>query len=46
MTRPPIALPFRWLDAEKLAAAKADFMKMEAEGIIRRSTSQWTSSLH
>jgi hypothetical protein len=33
-TGPPIASPFRRLDAEKLAAAKADFMKMEAEGII------------
>jgi hypothetical protein len=39
-------LPFLWLDAEKLADAKADFMKMEAEGIIRRSSSPWTSPPH
>jgi hypothetical protein len=45
-TGPPIASPFRRLDAEKLAAAKADFMKMEAEGIIRRSSSPWASPLH
>ncbi len=45
-TGQPNALPFRWLDAEKLAAAKADFMKMEAEGIIRRSSSPWASPLH
>jgi hypothetical protein len=43
---PPIALPFWRLDAEKLAAAKADFMKMEAEGIICRSSSPWASPLH
>jgi hypothetical protein len=41
----PIASPFQWLDAEKLAAAKADFMKMEAEGIIHRSSSPWASPL-
>jgi hypothetical protein len=46
MTGPPIALPFRRLDAEKLAAAKADFMKMEAEDIIRRSSSPWASPLN
>jgi len=31
---------------EKLAAAKVDFMKMEAKGIIRRSSSPWASPLH
>jgi hypothetical protein len=45
-TGPPIASPFRRLDAEKLAAAKADFMKMKAESIIRRSSSPWASPLH
>jgi hypothetical protein len=30
MTGPPIVLPFQRLDAEKLALAMADFMKMEA----------------
>jgi hypothetical protein len=39
----PIASPFQWLDAEKLAAAEVDNMKMEAEGIIRRSRSPWAS---
>jgi Reverse transcriptase (RNA-dependent DNA polymerase) len=43
---PPVASKFRRLDPEKLAAAKADFDKMEAEGIIRRSTSPWSSPLH
>ncbi len=46
MTGPPIASPFRRLDAEKLAAAKVDFMKMEVEGIIRWSRSLWASPLH
>jgi hypothetical protein len=41
----PIASPFRRLDAEKLAAVKAD-LKMEVEGIIHRSTSPWASPLH
>jgi hypothetical protein len=36
---PPIAFKFRHLDSEKLAAAKAEFARMEAEGIVRRSTS-------
>jgi hypothetical protein len=40
---PPIASKFRRLDPEKLAAAKNNFDKMEAEGIIRRSTSPWFS---
>ena len=29
-----------------MAIAKADFAKMEAEGICRRSTSPWASPLH
>jgi hypothetical protein len=45
-TGPPVASKFCHLDPEKLAAAKADFDKMEAEGIIRRSTSPWSSPLH
>jgi hypothetical protein len=43
---PPIASPIQRLDAKKLAAAKADFMKMEAEGIIPCSNSPWASPLH
>jgi hypothetical protein len=38
--------PFQWLDAEKLAAAKADFMEMEAESILRQSSSPWASPLN
>ncbi len=43
---PPIAWPFWELDSEKLAAAKADFIKMKTEGIIRRYSSPWASPLH
>jgi hypothetical protein len=43
---PPIASPFRRLDAEKLAAAKAEFAELERDGIVRRSDSPWASPLH
>ena len=43
---PPIAFKARRLDAEKLAAAKAEFAAMEAAGIIRRTDSPWSSPLH
>jgi hypothetical protein len=43
---PPIASPFRRLDTEKLAAAKAEFAALERDGIIRRSSSPWASPLH
>ncbi|XP_076441065.1 uncharacterized protein LOC143280318 [Babylonia areolata] len=36
----------RRLNPEKLAAAKAEFLKMEEMGIIRRSNSPWSSPLH
>ena len=43
---PPVfAKPWR-LDAQKLAIAKAEFLKMEKAGIIRRLTSAWASPLH
>jgi hypothetical protein len=45
-TGPPIAAKFRRLDGEKLAAARAEFEKMEADGVVRRSTSPWASPLH
>jgi hypothetical protein len=45
-TGPPIASKFRRLDGEKLAAAKAEFDRMEAEGIVQQSTSPWSSPLH
>ncbi len=43
---PPIASRFRWLDAEKLAAAKAEFLQLEKDGIVWRSDSPWSSPLH
>jgi hypothetical protein len=42
----PVTAKFRRLDAEKLAAAKEEFLKLEAGGIIRRSASAWASPLH
>jgi hypothetical protein len=42
---PPIASRFRRLDAEKLAAAKAEFLQLEKDGIVRRSDSPWSSPL-
>ncbi len=43
---PPIASPFRRLDAEKLAAAKVEFAVLERDKIIRQSSSPWASPLH
>ncbi len=43
---PPITSPFRRLDAQMLAAAKAEFTALERDGIIRRSSSPWASPLH
>jgi hypothetical protein len=37
-TGPPTTSRFRRLDAAKLVAAKADYMKLERDGIIRRSS--------
>jgi len=42
----PVTAKFRRLDPEKLAAAKAEFDRMEAEGIVQRSSSAWSSPLH
>ena len=42
----PIHCKVRPLSNEKLSAAKAAFAKMEAAGVIRRSSSQWSSPLH
>lgn len=45
-TGPPVHARFRRLDPVKLEAAKAEFRRMEEAGIIRRSTSPWSSPLH
>jgi hypothetical protein len=45
-TGPPATARFRRLDTAKLAAAKADFAKLERDGIIRRSSSTWSAPLH
>ena len=42
----PVHARPRRLDQEKLAAAKAEFEEMERLGIIRRSSSPWSSPLH
>ena len=42
----PVASKYRRLDAEKLAAAKAEFRSLEQQGIVRRSSSSWASPLH
>jgi RNase H-like domain found in reverse transcriptase/Reverse transcriptase (RNA-dependent DNA polymerase)/Integrase zinc binding domain/Integrase core domain len=42
----PVFSKVRRLDAKKLRCAKAEFAKLEAAGIIRRSKSSWSSALH
>ncbi len=41
-----VTAKFRRLDPERLMAAKAEFLRMEREGIIQRSSSSWASPLH
>lgn len=43
---PPVYAKARRLDAEKLELAKAEFAAMEKAGIVRRSSSPWSSPLH
>ncbi len=43
---PPATGQFRRLDPAKLAAAKAEFSKLEKDGIIRGSSSNWSASVH
>ncbi len=45
-TTGPVTARFRRLDAAKLAAAKAEVIKLEKDGIIRRSSSNWSAPLH
>jgi hypothetical protein len=42
----PTFAKVRRSDAEKLQCAKAEFGRLEAAGIIRRSSSAWSSALH
>jgi len=43
---PPVYSKPRRLPPEKLEAAKAEFLQMEKDGIIQRSSSPWASPLH
>ena len=43
---PPVHARARRLPPDKLALARAEFDRMEAMGIIRRSSSPWASPLH
>ena len=42
----PVKAHYRPLDKDKLAAAEAEFLAMEQQGIMRRSKSSWASPLH
>jgi cleavage and polyadenylation specificity factor subunit 1 len=42
----PVFAKARRLDGDKLRSADAEFRKLEAAGIIRRSNSPWASPLH
>ena len=45
-TGPPVTSRFRRLDQDKFKAAKEIFSSWERDGVIRRSSSQWSSPLH
>ena len=45
-TGPPVFAQARRLHDDRLSQAKAEFQKMEAAGVIRRSNSPWSSPLH
>ena len=42
---PPVFAKARRLNPGKLASTKAEFLKMEKAGIVRRSSSPWSSTL-
>ena len=42
----PVSGKYRRLDGEKLAAAREEFLELESQGIVRRSSSSWASPLH
>ena len=43
---PPVAAKARRLHPEKLLAAQTEFLQLEKDGVIRRSSSPWSSPLH
>ena len=43
---PPVTARFRRLDSDKLKEARAIFAAWERDGVVRRSSSQWSSPLH
>ena len=42
----PVTARYRRLDGQRLMAAKQEFSQMEAQGIIRKSKSNWASPFH
>ncbi len=42
----PVSARFRCLSPEMFAAAKAEFARLEQQGVVRRSSSCWASPLH
>ena len=42
----PVATKYRRLDTDRLEAAKKEFLDLERQGIVRRSSSSWASPLH
>ncbi len=42
----PVFAKARRLDPDKLKIAEAEFLSLEAAGIVRRSNSPWSSPLH
>ncbi len=43
---PPVFAKDRRLDPEKLDIVKAEFKRLESDGIVRHSTSPWVSPMH
>jgi hypothetical protein len=43
---PPETSKYRQLDPDCLAAARAEFEKLERQGVVRKSSSNWASPLH
>jgi hypothetical protein len=43
---PPETSKYRWLDPDRLAAARAEFEELERQGVVWKSSSNWASPLH